>query len=401
MNPFDKGKLGKSGVELTRLGFGSAPLGELFVRVDEAAAAATLKAAWDAGIRYYDTAPYYGRGLAEIRCGRFLDTKPRSEFVLSTKVGRWFFAPPKPNEFQSEPWAGGLRFDHVHDYSYDGIMRSYEQSQMRLGMNRIDLLLIHDLDFWFHLTEAKVAAYLNQLFTSGWRALDELRSHGLVRAVGAGINELGMIPRFLDAVPLDFFLVALRYTLMEQDVLKEEFPYCQRVGVGVVVGGVFNSGITATGPTPGAKYNYRDATPEEMDRVQEDRGGVHGPCDAARVGGAPIPLRPSYRRLDHPRRVQPRSGPTEHRPLPASDSDIALVRPKKSRAHRSGRAHSAMITRQIYFRSISSWIGSAVLYFTCFSAKLERMLATPRVLHSWPTMKCCRATVSETTTRRR
>ena len=107
--------------------------------------------------------------------------KPRSEFVLSTKVGRWFFPPPKPDEFQSEPWAGGLRFDHVHDYSYDGIMRSYEHSQMRLGMNRIDLLLIHDLDFWFHLTETKVSAYLSQLFTSGWRALDELRSHGLVR----------------------------------------------------------------------------------------------------------------------------------------------------------------------------------------------------------------------------
>ena len=191
MNPFETRKLGKTAVELTQLGFGSAPLGELFVRVDEATAAATLQAAWDGGIRYYDTAPYYGRGLAEIRLGRFLDTKPRSEFVLSSKVGRWFFPPAKPQEFQSEPWAGGLRFDHVHDYSYDGIMRSYEQSQMRLGMNRIDLLLIHDLDFWFHMTEAKVSAYLNQLFTSGWRALDQLRSHGLVRGVGAGNQRIG------------------------------------------------------------------------------------------------------------------------------------------------------------------------------------------------------------------
>jgi D-threo-aldose 1-dehydrogenase len=155
----------------------------------------------------------------------------------------------------------------VHDYSYDGIMRSYEQSQMRLGMNRIDLLLIHDLDFWFHTTEAKVSAHLTQLFTSGWRALDQLRSHGLVRGVGAGINELGMMPRFLDALGLDFFLVALRYTLMEQDVLQKEFPYCERSGVGVVVGGVFNSGITATGPIPGAKYNYEDASPEVMERV--------------------------------------------------------------------------------------------------------------------------------------
>jgi D-threo-aldose 1-dehydrogenase len=199
MIPTETRKLGKSGVSLTQLGFGGAPLGELFVRVDEATAAATLQAAWDEGVRYYDTAPYYGRGLSEIRHGRFLDAKPRSEFVLSSKVGRWFFPPAKPDEFQTGPvWAGGLRFDHVHDYSYDGVMRSYEQSQMRLGMNRIDLLLIHDLDFWFHKTEAKVAAYLGQLFTSGWRALDELRSHGLVRGVGAGINELGMMPLYVD-----------------------------------------------------------------------------------------------------------------------------------------------------------------------------------------------------------
>jgi D-threo-aldose 1-dehydrogenase len=198
-----------------------------------------------------------------------LDARPRSEFVLSSKVGRWFFPPAKPDEFQTGPsWAGGLRFDHVHDYSYDGIMRSYEQSQIRLGMNRIDLLLIHDLDFWFHRTEAKVMAHLSQLFTSGWRALDELRSHGLVRGIGAGINELGMMPRFLDALDLDFFLVALRYTLMEQEVLEAEFPYCERVGVGIVVGGVYNSGITATGPIAGAKYNYADATPEVMQRVR-------------------------------------------------------------------------------------------------------------------------------------
>jgi D-threo-aldose 1-dehydrogenase len=268
MNPIDTRQLGKSDVRVTQLGFGGAPLGELFVRVDEATAAATLQAAWDAGVRYYDTAPYYGRGLSEIRFGRFLDAKPRSEFVLSSKVGRCFFAPARPDEFQTGPtWAGGLRFDHVHDYSYDGIMRSYEQSQMRLGMNRIDLLIIHDLDFWFHSTEAKVAAYLSQLFTSGWRALDELRSHGLVRGLGAGINELGMMPRFLDALGLDFFLVALRYTLMEQEVLTAEFPYCERAGVGVVIGGVYSSGITATGPIPGAKYNYADATPEVIERV--------------------------------------------------------------------------------------------------------------------------------------
>ncbi len=271
MNPTESWKLGKTGVELTRLGFGTAPLGELFVKVDEPTAAATLQAAWDAGIRYYDTAPYYGRGLSEIRVGRFLDSKPRSEFVLSTKTGRWFFPPADPDTFGTGSWAGGLRFDHVHDYSYDGLMRSYEQSHMRLGINRIDLLIIHDLDFWFHTTEQKVTAHLNQLFTSGWRALEELRKHKLIRGISAGINETGMMPRFLDMVGPDFFLVALRYTLMEQEVLEAEFPYCERAGVGVVIGGVYNSGITATGRIPGAKYNYSDASEEvlaKVDRIQ-------------------------------------------------------------------------------------------------------------------------------------
>lgn len=268
MNPTETRVLGKSGVAMTQLGFGGAGLGELFVKVDEATAAATLMAAWDAGIRYFDTAPFYGLGLSEIRTGRFLDYQPRDEFVLSTKVGRWFFPPARPAEFQSSYWAGGLKMDHVHDYSYDGIMRSYEQSHMRLGMNRIDLLVIHDLDFWFHKTEAKVAAYLSQLFSSGWRALEQLRAHGLIRGIGAGINELGMMPRFLDALDMDFFLVALRYTLMEQETLETELPYCQSRNVGIVVGGVYNSGITATGAVPGAKYNYADATPDIMERVR-------------------------------------------------------------------------------------------------------------------------------------
>ncbi|WP_442582831.1 aldo/keto reductase [Mesorhizobium sp. ASY16-5R] len=269
MEPTQKRVLGKSGLSVTQLGFGGAGLGELFIRVDEATAAATLAAAWDAGIRYFDTAPFYGSGLSEMRNGRLLDNKPRGEFVLSTKVGRWFYPPADPDNFRAPGWVGGLRFAHVHDYSYDGIMRAYEQSQMRLGMNRIDLLIIHDLDFWFHKTEANVSAYLAQLFSSGWRALDQLRSHKLIGGIGAGINELGMMPRFLDMLDLDFFLVALRYTLLEQETLKTELPYCERRNVGVVIGGVYNSGILATGAVEGAKYNYADATPEIMQRVSK------------------------------------------------------------------------------------------------------------------------------------
>ena len=302
MDPTETRMLGKSGVPVTQLGFGGAGLGEFFVRVDEATAAATLQAAWDAGIRYYDTAPFYGHGLSEIRTGRFLDNQPRSEFVLSTKVGRWFFPPAKPETFKTG-WAGGLQFDHVHDYSYDGIMRAYDQSQMRLGMNRIDLLVIHDLDFWFHQTEAKVAAHLAQFFTSGWRALDQLRSHGLV-AVGAGINELGMIPRFLDMLDLDFFLLALRYTLLEQETLETELPYCERRNIGIVIGGVYNSGITATGAVKGAKYNYQDAPPEIMERVRRSRR-------CARRMACRLPRRRCSSRLGTHRGIgHPRSNPS-------------------------------------------------------------------------------------------
>jgi D-threo-aldose 1-dehydrogenase len=268
MDPLARRRLGKSGVELTAMGFGGAPLGELFTRVSDADAEATLATAWDQGIRYFDTAPWYGRGQSEHRCGRFLYRQPRADFILSTKVGRILKAPRHPERFDTGFWAGGLHFDHVFDYSYDGIMRSFEDCLQRLGMNRIDLLVIHDLDFWHHEVEAKVQAYLGQLAVSGWRALDELKTAGLIRGIGAGINELGMIPRFLDLVDLDFFLLALRYTLMEHDTLDVELPYCQRRDVGIVIGGVFSSGITATGPVAGAKYNYADATPEVVAKVE-------------------------------------------------------------------------------------------------------------------------------------
>jgi len=268
MDPTAKRRLGRTGVELTQLGFGGAGLGDLFEKVSEADAELTLATAWNSGIRYFDTAPWYGRGQSEHRNGRFLYRQPRRNFVLSTKVGRVLRAPRDPEAFDPAGWVGGLHFEHRFDYSYDGIMRAYEDSIQRLGMSRIDLMVIHDLDFWFHATEQKVTAYLGQLFTSGWRALAELKAAGQIRGIGAGINELGMMPRFLDLVDLDFFLVAMRYTLLEQETLEVELPRCADRGVGIVIGGVFNSGILATGAVPGAKYNYADATPEVMERVR-------------------------------------------------------------------------------------------------------------------------------------
>lgn len=293
MDPFATRRLGKTELRIPQFGFGGAPLGELFTRVSEADAEATLQAAWDAGVRYYDTAPWYGRGQSEHRLGRFLYRQPRAEFVLSTKVGRVLHAPRDPGRFDTGFWSGGLHFEHRWDYGYDGIMRAYEDSLQRLGMNRIDLLLVHDLDWWHHGTDAAVDAWLAQLRTSGWRALDELKRSGAIKGIGAGVNELGTIPRFLDIVDVDFFLLALRYTLMEHETLEAELPACQQRDVGIVVGGVFSSGITATGAVPGAKYNYADADDAALDKVRR----IEAVCGRH---GVPLPAAALQFPLHHP-----------------------------------------------------------------------------------------------------
>ncbi len=267
-------EIGNTGVEVTQLGFGGAPLGELFERVTARQATETLEAAWESGIRYYDTAPFYGHGKSEHRTGHFLQDLPRTEFVLSTKVGR-VLRPAKGDDFTSEFWAHPLPFDFYYDYSYDGIMRSFEQSLQRLGMNRIDLLMIHDLDIWFNEKEYRVQAWLNQLFTSGWRALEELKSSGAIRGIGAGINETGMIPRFADYVDLDCCIVAMPYNLLDQETLDTEFPLCEKNGVGIIVGAPFASGILATGASEGAYYKYAPASPDILNRT----GKIEAACE--------------------------------------------------------------------------------------------------------------------------
>jgi D-threo-aldose 1-dehydrogenase len=268
VDPLVRRKLGRTSVEVTQLGFGGAGLGDLFDVLDDADAAATLQAAWDAGIRYYDTSPWYGRGQSEHRFGRALYRRPRANYVLSTKVGRLFRAFHDAENFEHGFWRGGLKFQHRFDYSYDGVMRSFEDSLQRLGMPRIDLLLIHDLDFSHHATDARVTAYLTELHNGGFRALTELKQAGLISGLGAGINEPGMMPRFLDLMDIDFFLVAMPYTLVDTDVLDTEFPRCVARYVGFVIGAPFASGILATGAVPGARYRYADATPEIMAKVQ-------------------------------------------------------------------------------------------------------------------------------------
>jgi D-threo-aldose 1-dehydrogenase len=259
--------LGTTSVQLTQLGYGSSGLGELFVKVSDGQAQATLEAAWNAGVRYFDTAPYYGHGLAEHRVGDFLRGVPREEFVVSTKVGRLLRTPRDPGNPMREPWCGGLPFEHDFDYSYAGVKRSLEDSLQRLGLERVDLLLIHDLDLHHHGDDTGVAARLDELSAGGWQALVELKAEGVIRAIGAGINSSEMMPRLLERFELDFFLVALPYTLLDQGVLDLEFPLCVERRVGVIVGAVYASGILATGAVPGATYAYEPATPEMMSRV--------------------------------------------------------------------------------------------------------------------------------------
>lgn len=268
MNPFEKRQLGQTSVSLTKLGFGGAGLGELRGALPEDQAQGTIAAAWDAGVRYFDTSPWYGRGLSELRTGHALRGHPRDQFVVSSKVGRVLSLPKNPDTWDSAPWVGGLPFDHRLDYSYDGIMRSYEDSIQRLGTPYIDLLLIHDLDHWHLDTDARVTAYMTQLFTSGYRALRDLKDQNLIGGIGAGINQKGTMQQFVDYVDLDFFLVALAYTLLDQDVLDTEMAAAVDRGMGFVIGGVYNSGILATGAVEGAQYNYQPATQSAMKRVQ-------------------------------------------------------------------------------------------------------------------------------------
>jgi D-threo-aldose 1-dehydrogenase len=268
MDPTTRRPLGRSGVEVTQLGLGGATYGSIYREVSERDALDALGVAWDAGIRYFDTSPWYGRGLSELRTGAGLRYRPRDEYVLSSKVGRCFDAAKPGTEPDLSPWVAPAPFLHYHDYTYDGVMRSYEQSQLRLGMAWYDVCVIHDLDFWTHKTEHMVQRYLEQLESSGWRALEELRRNGLLKAIGAGINELGMMRRFLAFCEPDFWLVAMPYTLLRQEMLDEEFGICAERGISVVIGAPFQSGILATGAIDGARSDYRPADEATLGKVR-------------------------------------------------------------------------------------------------------------------------------------
>ncbi len=264
MQPDQKRKFGRVDLDVTTFAFGTAPVGNIFREISEAESDAMFQTAWNAGVRTYDTAPMYGHGLSELRTGQSLRWKPRSEFVLASKVGR--LLRPAPREtIDFAPWNNAAPFKVEFDYSYDGSMRSFEDSLQRLALESIDILFIHDIDVFTR--GADQPEVFRTAMDGCWKALESLRAQKLVKAIGVGVNEWQVCHEALKQRDFDCFLLAGRYTLLEQDALDEFLPLCEARGAAVAVGGGFNSGILATGAVPGAKYNYAPAPEHIMAKV--------------------------------------------------------------------------------------------------------------------------------------
>lgn len=264
MKPIATNALTRSGLKLTQLGFGTASIGGLYRAVEEATAAEVLEAAYAAGIRYYDTAPYYGSGLAEQRLGQFLARHGKGGIVVSSKVGR-VLDPAEASELTPTGYVGGLPNRVSFDYSYDGIMRSFEASRARLGREP-DILYVHDIGARRH-REANAAHYA-ALMDGGMRALDELRRGTGVRAFGLGVNETAIGLDVLRDGDIDIILLANRYTLLDHDGAAELMRACAARQVDVVAGGVFNSGILAAADPATGRFDYKQADASIIARVE-------------------------------------------------------------------------------------------------------------------------------------
>jgi D-threo-aldose 1-dehydrogenase len=272
MMDFERRPLGRTSLEVTVLGLGCATMGGHRIPVTREDAEAIVRAAWAAGVRYVDTAPYYGFGQAERCVGDALRAGPRDEWVLSTKVGRLLRPQAKPPANETHP--PPMPFDAVFDYSYDAVMRAFEDSLQRLGLARIDILYVHDIGAMQHGRE-KHPAIMRAFRDGGYRALEGLRRGGIVRAVGIGVNEREVLLEAMEWGDWDAFLLAGRYTLLEQGPLDDLLPKCLRAGVSIVVGGPLNSGILAGRDT----WNYKTAPPEVVARVD----AIRAVCDHHQV----------------------------------------------------------------------------------------------------------------------
>ena len=337
---------------LTALGFGTAPIGNQFRFVPEEDARGVIKAAWDAGLRYFDTAPMYGHGLSEHRLGEALRWYPRDEYVLSTKVGR-ILKPVPRSEVKSAYWVDPPPFDIVHDYTYDAVMRSFEDSLQRMALERFDILFIHDIDVFTHGPELQ-KTHFRTAMDSGFKALEKLRAEELVAAIGVGCNEWQVCEAALRERDFDCFLLAGRYTLLEQDALDTFLPLCAARNVGVVLGGGFNSGILATGAVKGAQSNYRGRDGAGSRPGPEDRSGLQPARCAAEGRGDPVRAGAPCDPDKHPR--------DPHKPAPSgksqdgrsSDPRRLLAGAEGGRAASRGCPSPVLIRRLCCRRSLRS-----------------------------------------------
>lgn len=308
MDPRRRSRLGQSGVEVTAIGLGGTGLGNIYTAVEEEQALATVAAAHDAGIRYFDTAPAYGSGLGELRLGRALAAHPRDGLAIGTKVG-YDLVPQDPGEESTLGFVDALPFRAVTDFSRAAVERSLEQSLDRLGVDRLDVVYIHDPDERSHFEWAMAEAY---------PLLDGLRAEGTIGAIGVGMNGWRLLESFARAGEFDCFLLANRYTLLEQEPLATFLPLCVERGISVIAGGPFNSGILATGAVDGARYDYQPAGAEILARVRalETVAAAHAvplaaaalqfplghPAVVSVIPGArsPAELRQNYALMAHP-----------------------------------------------------------------------------------------------------
>ncbi|CAN7338618.1 aldo/keto reductase [Mesorhizobium amorphae] len=261
----NKRRIGTTALDVTEISFGGAAIGGLYRACSRDVAMETLQTAWDAGLRYFDTAPFYGFGLSERRFGDFLRYKPRDSYVLSTKVGR-LFRPVPEDQVPDHSYVDPLPFALDYDYSYDGILRSVEFSYARLGLNRMDILFVHDIGTYTHGVE-KTKLHFRQLMDGGLKALDELKTSGTISAYGLGVNEVQICLDVLNRAPLDCILLASRYSLLDRSAEAELLPLCRQRQTSLITGGVFNSGILATGPVQGAHFDYQPAGKDILERV--------------------------------------------------------------------------------------------------------------------------------------
>ena len=329
MKAGDIRRIERTGTELTALGMGCASLGGLYAPVDDVTATAALQAAWDCGIRYFDAAPMYGLGRAEHLLGHFLrERADAARTALSTKVGRLMLrgrpGRPLPAEAPKNPydagWHNGLPFREVFDYSYDAIMRSFDDSQQRMGTDRIDLLYVHDIG---RVTHGDAAATHWAALTKGggFRALSDLRAAGIIRGFGLGVNEAEVVSDAMGEADLDCTLLAGRYTLLEQGAAPL-LDRALKAGMAVVIGGVFNSGVLAAGKGGNAKFDYQDAPADVARKVER----LTAACEAFDVPVAAAAVQFPYRHpavtsvligAKHPDRVRQTVGWFEM-PLPGA-----------------------------------------------------------------------------------